>query len=196
MNYGDIIAVFTKNNLHAKILYIKNKLKNIIVKNNKIIIDKSITNYIYNPILHYQNISNMIHHLELSTNHKMFSVLLDNKYFPNLQFLFKYKNIYQVEIFHLKHFIRIPYKIDSLLEKNTDLINLLKIMNTNYIGIKKDIIINTFNCDKFYRNICKLPNYWKIQSCNQSYKDDNTIVSLEILIPELELNLIDYFIIS
>ena len=70
----------------------------------------------------------------------------------------------------------------------------MTIMSKPYIGIKKEIKINTDIVDAFYRRLSHLPSYWKIQSCNQLFKNNSTYVILELLIPECESNIIDRFL--
>ena len=132
--------------------------------------------------------------MKISTNHILFTNILDKNVFSKLQFIFRYKQMYHLEIKILKHNISVLYKVNSLIEKDTKLIKLMTIMNSLYIGIKRDIQINTDTVNLFYRRLSILPTYWKIQSCNQKFINNNTIVTLELLIPEIDLNILDTFL--
>ena len=190
LKFGDMIGVI-KNINNIKIIYLKNKLIKPKVFENKIIIDQSISNYIFNPILYYYKLANYIHHISLSSKHIFFKKLLDSNIFPKLKFSFYYKTQFHIEIINIKHNIKILYKIHNMGNKDQNLINLMSKMNQTYMGIKKEIKINTHTVDAFYRRLSKLPNYWKIQSCNQEFKNNNTFVTLELLIPEYDCNIIN-----
>jgi len=192
LNFGDMISLKENHLNYLKIVGLDNKLiKPDIINNTKCILEEYITSYLYNPIVQYQQLSHMIYYMKLSTNHILFTNILDKNVFSKLQFIFRYKQMYHLEIKILKHNIRVLYKVNSLLEKDTKLIKLMTIMNGIYIGIKRDILISTDTVDIFYRRLNILPNYWKIQSCNQKFINNNTIVTLELLIPECDLNIID-----
>lgn len=190
LNFGDIIGII-KNINNIKIIHLENKLLKPYIINNQIVIDKTITNYMYNPILYYHKLSSFIYHIAFSTKHILFKNILDSKNFSKLEFIFYYKTEFHIEIRNIKHNINILYKIDKLQKKDENLINLMSIMNQTYMGIKKEIKINIHTVDSFYRRLSKLPNYWKIQSCNQEFKNNNTFVTLELLIPECDCNIID-----
>lgn len=190
LNFGDMIGII-KNINNIKIIHLENKLSKPYIINNQIVIDKTITNYMYNPILYYHKLSHFIYHIAFSTKHILFKNILDSKNFSKLEFIFYYKTEFHIEIRNSKHNINILYKIDKLQKKDQKLINLMSIMNQTYMGIKKEIKINTHTVDSFYRRLSKLPNYWKIQSCNQEFKNNNTFVTLELLIPECDCNIID-----
>lgn len=193
LKFGDMIGVVNNVN-KIKIIHLDNKLITPRIIDNKIIIDQSITDYIYNPILYYHKLAKYIYHINLSSKHVLFKKLLDSNIFPKLTFIFYYKTQFHVEIKNTKYNVKNFYKIDNLEKRDQNLINLMTIMSKPYIGIKKEIKINTDIVDVFYRRLSHLPSYWKIQSCNQLFKNNSTYVILELLIPECESNIIDRFL--